>query len=272
MPTTYNQGIARVDGGWIVSGSNVPLKDTDVIARVDENFTVITEVKPAIPQSLKDQGYRHVGDIDVVGRVIYAPLEQPDFELGHQATARYDVDTLAFIDSVTLAQHENSFVTVDAATMTAYSMDRFDGNELVRYDVANNWTPLPPLKMTMTLHRTQGADVADGAVWVSTDDEGNGVYRVDLKTGDTTRAGTLGHIDGEGEGFDATPTAKGRFTGLVIDLRQGKGKVVVGYYDLDKDDKGNGTGPWVIVAAVGAVLVLVAFAGEWAWRRRRSRP
>jgi hypothetical protein len=63
MPVTYNQGIARIDNGWIVSGTDTPLKDTDAIARLDDNFKVVKEVKPAIPPRLKANGYLHVGDI-----------------------------------------------------------------------------------------------------------------------------------------------------------------------------------------------------------------
>ena len=90
-----------------------------------------------IPPTLRVRGYNHVGDIDVVGKYVYAPLEQSNFEKGEQVTARYDVKTLKLVDSVTLAQHENSFVTVDPKTMTAYSMDRFGGDALLRYDVRN---------------------------------------------------------------------------------------------------------------------------------------
>ena len=116
----------------------------------------------------------------MVGKYIYAPFEEPDYSKGHQATARYDVDTLKFVDAVMLPQHQNSFVTIDPATMTAYTQDEFDGNSLLRYDVAQSWKPLPPLRMSEVLHHTQGADVYDGAIWISTDDAQKGVYRVDM--------------------------------------------------------------------------------------------
>ena len=67
--------------------------------------------------------------------------------------------------------------------MTAYSMDHFDGDALLRYDVRAGWKPLPPLKMSMLLNHTQGAAVAAGAVWISTSDDHNDIFRVDLATG-----------------------------------------------------------------------------------------
>ena len=148
----YNQGIARVEGGWILSG-------TIVLARVNEKLRPIKRVSLPIPTELRVQGYNHVGDVDAVGKYVYAPLEQPDFEKGEQITALYDVKTLKFVELVTVPQHENSFVTVDPKTMTAYSMDRFGGDALLRYDVRNAWAPLPPLPMSRFVDKVQGADV-----------------------------------------------------------------------------------------------------------------
>lgn len=215
LPFTYNQGVARVDGGWVFSGTNSPLPGTDVLVRTDEQLNVLTLQPLPIPPAYRSQGYDHVGDLDAEGGVLYVPFEQPNYDLGHQVTARYDPTTLTFIDAVELPQHENSFVTVDPSTMTAYSMDRFDGDTLLRYDVQGGWKPLAPLKLTMNLVHTQGADVADGAVWISTSDDHNGVYRVDLTTGDTTSVGTLGHPGLEGEGIDTTVLASGAFHAII---------------------------------------------------------
>ena len=287
LPLAFNQGIARVDDGWILSGTNSPLAGTDVIERVDDDLNVVTALPLAIPTDLRAEGYNHVGDIDVVGGVIYAPFEQPNYDLVHQVTARYDATTLAFIDSVELAQHENSFVTVDEATMTAFSMDHFDGDTLQRYDVNAGWAALPPLQLTMTLHHTQGADIADGAVWIATSDDHNGVYRVDIATGETTSVGTLGHQGAEGEGIDATALASGAFHALVNDTAAAT--VHLGHYDLVSVDaaaspsaspgastpggtssatlaKTGGRSPWTALAtALGSLGLL----GRWAARRRQ---
>jgi hypothetical protein len=45
--------------------------------------------------------------------------------------------------------------------------------------------------------------------WVSTDDDHDGIYRVDLATGAAQDVGSMGHIDGEGEGIDARPGPDG---------------------------------------------------------------
>ena len=206
----YAQGVARVPGGWVFSGTNS-------LWRTDDALHVVKMIAPAIPEAWKAKGFDHVGDIDVVGGYIYAPFEEPDYTLGHQATARYDRVTLKFVDAVMLPQHQNSFVTIDPATMTAYTQDEFDGNTLLRYDVAHGWKPLPQLHMSQVLHHTQGGDVDHGAIWISTDDPVHGVYRVDLKTGQVTRVAEMGHPGGEGEGIDATDLPSGFLHVMCVD-------------------------------------------------------
>ncbi len=222
IPVFYNQGIARVRHGWILTGTLSPIPDTDVIARTNEQFDVVVENKPAIPEPWRSQGYNHIGDIDVIGNVVYAPFEQPDYSLGHQVTARFDARTLKYLGAVEVAQHENSFVAVDPKTKIAYSMDHFDGDELLRYDTAHGFTPRAPLKLSMALQHTQGASVGSGAVWISTSDASNDIYRVDIKTGHVDLVGRIDDPPGEGEGIDATRLASGALHALVLDPDQAK--------------------------------------------------
>jgi hypothetical protein len=210
LPGGYNQGVARIPGGWIFSA-------TDSLWRTDNARNVRAHISPAIPAAWKARGFNHVGDVDVVGKYIYAPFEQPDYSKGRQATARYDRDTLQFVDAVLLPQNENSFVTVDPKTMTAYTMRHFDGDSILRYDVAHGWKPLPPLRMDKVLHRTQGGDVALGQIWISTDDARKGVYRVDLRTGAAKLVAEMGHAGGEGEGIDATELPSGLLHAMCVD-------------------------------------------------------
>lgn len=211
LDPVYDQGIARAKGGWVVSG-------TRVLARVDDRLRDVNRVTDAIPADWAARGFDHIGDIDVVGRYVYAPYEQPDYERGEQAIARYDAKTLSFVDAVTVPQHEASFITVDPKTMIAYSMDRFGGDALLRYDVRKGWKPLTPVRMSRFVDRVQGGDVVGGAVWLSTDDDANGLYRVALPGGRVDALGNAGHVDGEGEGIDATKLASGRLHVLTIDV------------------------------------------------------
>jgi hypothetical protein len=257
IPARFNQGVAHVSDGWVFSG-------TKALARVDTRLRVVTENANPIPSEWAVQGYNHVGDVDVANGVLYAPFEQPDFNAGRQATARYDLSTLRFLDVVELQQHENSFVAVDAMKMTAYSMDHFDGDSLLRYQLPA-WNPLPPLRMSTTLHHTQGGAVARGAVWISTSDDGNHVYRVEMATGHVDRVATLG-TTGEGEGIDATMTAAGQLHTLrnvIVNTPE------VLFEHLDAPHQSNVWVKWLV--PVVAVPLFVGIGVRTVRNRRRRR-
>ncbi len=206
----FRQGIARVDGGWVITNNNM-------LFRTDEDFTVVQETTPGIPPELAARGYDHMGDGDVHDGLLWVPLETPDKETGVQVTARFDPETLEPVDSFEVAQHNNAFVTV-ADDGLVWSADRFIDDTLVRYRVDGTTVmPEEPLQMSRTIERIQGADIGDGAIWLATDDDTNGIYRVDMDTGEVQAVGSMGRVAGEGEGIDATPLPIGLLHTLVID-------------------------------------------------------
>ena len=176
------------------------MSGNDVLARLDEHLQPTKRIDDAIPAAWVARGYVHIGDIDVSGSTLYVPFEQPDYDLGHQVMARYDAGTLAFRDAKVVAQHENSFVAVDGASGIAYSMDRFGGDALLRYDTRAGWRRLTPLYLDRTLEKVQGAAIARDAVWLMTDDDHNGIYRVEhrLRCGERRRLRSSGGRRGGG--------------------------------------------------------------------------
>jgi hypothetical protein len=193
----YRQGLGKAAEGWVFS-TNFSL------FRTDEALVRTVTVDAAIPPEWVEKGYDHIGDVDVVGDVVHVPLEQPDYGADRQAMLRYDLETLGYLDGVEVSQSHNAWVAVDADTMTAYSMSGFSDDTVLRYDIDAGWEPLEPIQLSTTIDRVQGGDLRDGALWLSTDDETDGVYRVDLATGDVVALGSIGHVESEGEGIDAT--------------------------------------------------------------------
>src|SRR5262249_30861670 len=109
---------------------------------------------------------------------------------------------------------------VDASTHIAYSLDRFGGDALLRYAVDRDWQVLPPLRMSRFVDKVQGADVAEGAIWLASDERAKGLYRVDLATGDVSEPGWIGYRAGEPEGMDATRGGGRLLRVLSIDAAQ----------------------------------------------------
>lgn len=201
----YRQGVASLpDGGWVFSG-------TTVLARTDGALEQQVADTTAVPDEFLPDGYNHVGDVDVTDGVLYVPLEQPDYQRDEQVMACFDPETLTYQDSQPVAQHHNSFIAVEGDL--AYSMKGFSGDQILVYRVGESCTfePLDPLQMSVRVNKVQGADVADGALWLSTDDADRGLYRVDLETGTVAPIGAMSNVadEGEGEGIDATTRPRG---------------------------------------------------------------
>jgi hypothetical protein len=196
----FRQGLARSGEGLIFS-TNDGLYRTDDEGRPASPPGDMAE--PAIPAELKAQTYDHVGDVDIADGMIWAPLEKPDKDVGEQVVARFDAETVEFVDSFVVPQHHAAFAAVDEEGIV-YSADEFSDDTLLRYRLeAGALEPLEPLVMSRSIDRIQGADIASGAAWLSTDDDHNGIYRVDLGTGEVQDVGSTGYADGEGEGIDA---------------------------------------------------------------------
>jgi hypothetical protein len=261
VDNAYRQGLARFEGGWVFSGTNGLWRTGDDLRADDANPS-------AIPDDLRARGYNHIGDVDVAGTYLYAPLEQPDYERNEQVVARFDAKTLEFVDAVTLRQHENSFVAIDARSGTAYSMDRFGGDALLRYDLGGlRWRRLPPLPLDRRVENVQGADLGDGFAYLSTSDPRNTLYRVDLGSGEVIDLGSAGHAGGEGEGIDVTPLSTGRIHTLTIDTD--KVSVLLADFSVPPPRK-TGTAEQVIIA-VTVVSTLIATIVIVVVTRRRGR-
>jgi hypothetical protein len=259
VENAYRRGVARFGGGWIFSGTNG-------LWRTADNLHVETTNTSPIPADLRARGYNRMGDVDVAGAYLYVPLEQPDDARNEQVTARFDAKTLEFIDAVTLRQHENSFVAVDAHSGTAYSMDRFGGDTLLRYDLGGlRWRALPPLHLDRRVENVQGADLGDGFAYLSTSDPRNSLYRVDLGSGEVIDLGSAGHAGGEGEGIDVTPLATGRVHTLTIDTD--KVSVLLGDFSAPPPRK-TGTAERVIIGITVAATLIAAIVVVALTRRR----
>lgn len=210
----YRQGVARVTDGWLFSTNQGLYVVDEDLARVQAN-------EAPIPADLLADGYDHLGDVDVDldAGIVYAPLEQGDYDRGEQIIARYDLDSLELIDTTTVAQAHIAWVSISDGVV--FSMSGFDDHTVLRYD-ADTLEPLDPLPLSEELRRVQGGDVYNDNIWFSTDEDegsgiGDGIFQADLATGTVVHVGALEHSDGEGEGIDVTPTDDGLVHAVSID-------------------------------------------------------
>lgn len=275
LPGEAGVGVARVRAGWIVAGA-------DALVRLDDALTPVRTVAPAIPSEWRAEGYSRLGDLDVFDGIVYVPFARAgsgeiDATGGRQAIARYDARTLRFLDAVEVAQPDIAFVAIEPRAQVAYSMARVDGSELLRYDIADGWRPLPPLGLGRTIEGVRGADFAGGAVWLSTGDDRHGVYQVDSRSGVVRDLGSAGHFDGTIGGIDVTPVGRARVHVAVTDAA-GAALTGFGVVGDEPEPAGEGQSGWPPVLVMGAVVLVVAAGGASAvlvyraWIGLRPRP
>jgi hypothetical protein len=268
VPDAYRQGVARYGSGWIFSG-------TAGLWRTDDDLRTRAANPSAIPADLRARGYRSLGDIDVAGVYVYAALEQPDARRNEQVVARFHADTLEFVDGVTLSQHENPFVAVDARSGTAFTIDRRASDELLRYDLGGlRWRPLPPVTLDRRVENVEGVDLGEGYAYLSTAGSNRSLYRVDLGSGEVVRLGEDGATGAGGEGIDVTPLGDGR----VHTLTSGRDERSVFLTDYDvAPARKTGRAEQLIIAAtvvatLGATVAVIVVTRRRAESRRTAGP
>lgn len=273
LDPAYDRGLARTTDGWVVSGGNV-------LVRLDERLSPVRRIDAAIPDAWAQRGFDHVGDVDIAGTTLYVPFEQADRTEGRQAMARYDVDSLTFRDAVIVDQDENPFVAVDGATGIAYSINQSSGNALLRYDVRAGWRRLTPLTMDRRLDQVQGAAVGRDAVWLVTNDDHHGMYRVDIDTGSVTDVGSAPPSTGEAVAIDVAEISSGDLHAMVVDadragvtldhFRTNGAGTEVGAASTAATKTETTWPPALVYFAILLVIVALAAVGTIFWRARTT--
>ena len=206
----YRQGVARLENGWVFSFNHG-------LFVTDDDFVQTKQLFPAIPPEWRGRGFNHIGDIDVEAGVVYAALEQPDTRRP-PGDARPTTRTRSPIPVATTSRSTTtrSSPSIPRGTSRTPWMSSEDARCPVRrpsrmeaVGAAPDVDERGPLPRRRPLPR---------AAWLSTDDTIDGVYRVDLHTGAVQPLGSIGRVDGEGEGIDATPTRDGDLHVLTIDV------------------------------------------------------
>lgn len=175
---TRSQGVAT-DGASFYFSWQLGLEKTGL------DFEMTANNQTAIPESLQDLGSNHIGDIDWWDGTLYLPIEDGSDYL-NPVIARYDPDTLTVRDtfplSGTLLTEGVPWVAVDGPRSKLYVAEWDPTPELHVYDLATV-TYERSIPLGTVMHRIQGAKVFEGSLYLSTDDDVKGIYKVNLDTG-----------------------------------------------------------------------------------------
>lgn len=202
-----SQGMATDGNSWFFSWQGG-------LERTGDDYVERLAVPLDIPPQLAIEGIQHIGDIDLYGGKLFAPLSDAS-PYRRAVLATYDPVTLRFLSSVDVdpALHSGgiSWVAVDP-TGIAYTSQWIDAPKLNRYDVNNNFAALPPLELPVPVNRIQGAKYIewDGepSLIASTDENPKRIVRIDLDDGSVTELLRV-CAQGEMEGMAIRPTPDG---------------------------------------------------------------
>jgi hypothetical protein len=182
------------------------------LSRTTFGGSVIVRNSAAIPPALAVLGSDHIGDIDIWGGRIYAPIED---------SASYQRPTIALYDATTLAytglayplpastQSHVPWVAVDPARGLVYTSD-WDPVPRINLFRLGDLQPAGSLPLSTTIGRIQGGKMFQGALYLSSDNASQSIYRVDLDTGSVTTVLERNLPNGtEAEGLVFQPTGDG---------------------------------------------------------------
>lgn len=210
------QGVATDGTSWFFSSTNH-------LERTNQAFEVQVDNSQPIPKVIADLGGDHIGDIDVNGGLLYAPIEDgPAYQ--HPTIVTYDADTLqptgdTYPISTDLLTKGVPWVAVDGPRKRVYVAE-WDPTEVIDVlDLANNLAFVTSIKLSSLIGRIQGAKVFDGQMYASRDDDQKTIYKIDLDSGTVMTLFTLGTTGSELEGLaliDATDGARMRIEDMIL--------------------------------------------------------
>lgn len=225
------QGITT-DGEFFYYSSNYGFLKTEL-----DGKTWVCAVLKAIPDELWDRGCDHIGGITTANGRIYAPIEDSRvFE--NLYIAVYDCNTLELIEykAVPLDKHENGipWVAADEENGLLYSA-RCDNIEELNIYSLDTLELIGTLPVSMPVDNIQGGDIYNGTLYVSVSRQDQGIYAVDLGTGNTEKIISRNLADGaEGEDMTVLPMDDGTVF-HILDIAEVRTAVHLRHYKYNSE-------------------------------------
>lgn len=236
-----SQGVTHDGDSWIFSWQGGLEGTTDgYVTRAlgtwpPDNFSDIS----INPDGTNHVGGTHIGDVDAIDGIVYAPLEDGEQDLGvitindpeyqQSHIVLYDANTLRYTGvkypvPPDLQRDGVPWIAIDPATREAYTGEwGMTRDTLNVFDLEMNLKRTLPLVYPASfgegfhLSRIQGGEVFGGALYVARDDEQQTIYKIDMFSGLVTRLFSLnGTEPSELEGLAIHPTADGALLHVIL--------------------------------------------------------
>lgn len=176
---TRSQGVAYDGTGYVFSW-------TLGLQRTDGALSTTVNKPASIPLDMLLAKSNHIGDVDVFGGTLYAPVEDGN-GYQHPTIVLFDAKTLdpkgpRFEISTSYLTKGVPWVAVDGPRNVAYVAEWDPTPAILVFDLAT-FTYQRSITLSKTLGRIQGGKVLDGTFYASSDDADKTLYKIDLDTG-----------------------------------------------------------------------------------------
>ncbi|MEO5757033.1 MAG: autotransporter domain-containing protein [Mesorhizobium sp.] len=205
--TSKKQGVTTDGTNWYFSGTNI-------IERTDDKYNRNLVSAPGIPHVLEipsqfsDAGLNHIGDIDYADGLLYISLDSSVADpitgnrYNNPVFAIYNASDLSFTGKAYALNPPHgtidiaSWVAVDAKNGLGYGMAYNNATELAVYNLSD-WSFKEYIPLSQAVDAAQGGKLLDGWMYFAANDQTNGIYRANLKTGEVEKLGNLQSPDGQ---------------------------------------------------------------------------
>ncbi len=164
------------------------------------------------PELEEKYNSQHIGGISYYNGIIYAALEDSK-EWNHPIIALYDAQTLQYTGvcyelPTELQKRGVPWVAVDGENGFAYTGDSRNYTEIYKFSF-EDFSYIETITLSAEAAKIQGGEIADGKLYVGTNDMTRAVFTVDLETGEVTKLfdrimyeyKLIDNFGGEGEGL-----------------------------------------------------------------------
>ena len=171
-----NEGLSHDDNYWYLTNKHF-------IYQVDKQpMKIIQSNHYAIPSELTEQGYDHIGDIEVNNGVLYGGVEGgPTGIIGC-----WNTTTLEMINYIKITEQKGMpWVTVNPNTNLLYTSEWSNTERIHIYDTANNCAYMGYLIIANPEEypkEVQGASFYNNELYISTNIN-DGIYKIDINSG-----------------------------------------------------------------------------------------
>lgn len=162
---------------WVTSWEGVAYDDIyfyftskDCLTKTDKHLNHLETLWRFIPQSYRQYGYNHMGDLDVFNKTMYIPVER-ESTLTNAIFMMVDCEFMDIKGFVNTTQDHAPWLAIDRENWLLYSSEYDNVDYVYAYDLDNYELQYQMKLVNVSLDGVQGGVVYKGDLYLSSNDD-----------------------------------------------------------------------------------------------------